>query len=99
MVAGNRRVRAAKIAKLETIPAIIRDVDNVQARRITFIENMHRKDLCALEKAKGIAAVYEDVGITKEQAIQYLKHLHNEPEDIKKKAIGDFFTSFPYQNP
>lgn len=91
VVAGNRRVRAAKIAKLQTIPAIIRDLTDTKARRIAFMENIHRKDLGAIEKAKGIAAIYKDAGLTKSQAIQYVKSCYNKDSDrYSKESISRY---------
>jgi ParB family chromosome partitioning protein len=42
VVAGNRRLRAARIAKLETVTAIVRDLSDEEAIRIAYIENVHR---------------------------------------------------------
>lgn len=77
VIAGNRRLRAAKRLKLDTIPAIVKDIDDLQARRISFIENVHRKNPNAIQKAKGIAAIYKDIGIPPEIAIMKVKHMHN----------------------
>lgn len=78
VIAGNRRVRAAKAVKLEIVPAIVRDLDDVHARRIAFIENMMRLKLEGIEAAKCLAAMYEDVGIRKEHAIQKMHRVINE---------------------
>lgn len=77
VVAGNRRLRASKAAHLTEIPAIVKDLTDEQALRIAYIENVHRKDLNTIQKAKGIAAIYKTVGIESELAIQLVKHLHN----------------------
>jgi hypothetical protein len=83
VVAGNRRLNAARIAKLETIPAIVRDLTDEQAIRIAYVENIHRKNLSAIQRAKGIAAIYRLLGIEKERSIQIVKAIHNEGS-IKK---------------
>lgn len=77
IIAGNRRLKSAKRAKLDLIPAIITDLDDIQARRVAYIENVHRKDLSPIQKAKGITALYKDIGIPKEIAIMKVKHIHN----------------------
>jgi ParB-like nuclease domain len=91
-IAGNRRLRAAKIAKLETIPVVVRDLDDKHARRIAYIENAIRRELNAIHKAKGIASIYEDVGIPRERAIQIVHFIANEGED-KNLNIKDLVKS------
>ena len=60
IVAGERRWRAAKIAGLNEIPAIIRENDERKNKEIALIENIQREDLNAYEKASGIKALMED---------------------------------------
>ena len=50
-MAGERRFRAAKIAGLETIPALIKDYDKNQLMEITLVENLQREDLNPIEEA------------------------------------------------
>jgi ParB/RepB/Spo0J family partition protein len=78
VIAGNRRVRAARAARLETVPALISELDDIHARRIAFIENMIRLKLEGIESAKCLAAMYEDVGIRRDIAIQKLHRIKNE---------------------
>jgi ParB/RepB/Spo0J family partition protein len=59
LVAGERRWRAARLVGLKTVPCIIREVDDAQARRIALIENLQREDLNAVEEARGVAAILE----------------------------------------
>jgi ParB-like chromosome segregation protein Spo0J len=89
IVAGNRRLRAAKIVRLDTIPTIVRDVDNMHARIIAFVENMFRKDYEGIEKAKGIAAIYQDVGIPKEIAIKKVHRMMNKGESLRETFSKD----------
>lgn len=67
IVAGERRWRAAKIAELEEIPAIIRDDDEQTNREIALIENIQREDLNPYEKALGIRQLMDKYGLTQEQ--------------------------------
>ena len=67
IVAGERRGRAAKLAGLGEIPAIIRDDDDRKNKEIALIENMQREDLNAFEKATGIRALMDEYGMTQEE--------------------------------
>lgn len=67
IVAGERRWRAAKIAGLEEIPAIIRDDDEQTNKEIALIENIQREDLNPYEKALGIRQLMDRYGLTQEQ--------------------------------
>src|SRR5262245_28077251 len=78
VVAGNRRLRAAKIAKLQYVPGIVRDLDDIESRRIAFVENVIRKSLNGMQMAKGLAAMYQDVGISPEIAIKKVHRIKNE---------------------
>ena len=72
IVAGERRWRAAKIAGLEEIPAIIRDDDEQTNKEIALIENIQREDLNPFEKALGIRRLMEKYGLTQEQVSKKL---------------------------
>ena len=67
IVAGERRWRAAKLAGLEEIPAIIRDDDEQTNKEIALIENIQREDLNPYEKAMGIRNLMDKYGMTQEQ--------------------------------
>lgn len=60
LVSGERRLRAAKIAGLETIPAIVRQLDDRAMATIALVENIQRADLNALEEAQGYARLMAD---------------------------------------
>jgi ParB family chromosome partitioning protein len=66
LVAGERRWRAARLAGLETIPALVRDRDDAQSLEIALIENMAREDLNPIEEARAVAALVEELGLTRE---------------------------------
>ena len=73
IVAGERRWRAAKLAGLEEIPAIIRNDDDEQTNKeIALIENIQREDLNPFEKALGIRHLMEKYGMTQEQVAKKL---------------------------
>ena len=72
IVAGERRWRAAKIAGLEEIPAIVRDDDEQINKEIALIENIQREDLNPFEKALGIRHLMEKYGLTQEQVAKKL---------------------------
>lgn len=72
IVAGERRWRAAKLAGLEEIPAIIRDDDEQINKEIALIENIQREDLNPLEKALGIRHLMDKYGLTQEQVAKKL---------------------------
>jgi ParB family chromosome partitioning protein len=67
LVAGERRLRAAKVAELETIPAIIRTADDWERLDLALAENMARQDLNAVEEARACAMLVDDLGLTKEE--------------------------------
>jgi ParB family chromosome partitioning protein len=67
LVAGERRLRAAKIAGLELVPAIVRATDESERLELALIENMAREDLNAVEEARACATLVEDLGLTKEE--------------------------------
>ncbi len=70
IIAGERRFRAAKLAGLESVPVLVRDVDNEAAAAMALIENMQREDLNPLEEAQGLQRLVKEFGLTHEQAAQ-----------------------------
>ena len=66
LIAGERRWRAAKLADLDAIPAIVRDRDDADALELALIENMAREDLNVVEQARACAALVEELGLTRE---------------------------------
>jgi ParB family transcriptional regulator, chromosome partitioning protein len=67
LVAGERRWRAAQIAGLETIPALVRPRGDAEALELALIENMAREDLNPIEEARACAALVEELGLTREE--------------------------------
>jgi ParB family chromosome partitioning protein len=66
LVAGERRWRAARLAELETIPALVRPDDDADTLELALIENMAREDLNPVEEARACAALVEELGLTRE---------------------------------
>ena len=67
LVAGERRLRAAKLAQLERIPALVREADDWERLDLALAENMARVDLNPVEQARACAMLVEDLGLTKEE--------------------------------
>jgi ParB family chromosome partitioning protein len=67
LVAGERRWRAAKRAGLHSIPALVREVDEVLSLEQALVENLHREDLNALEEAAAYQQLIEDFGLTQDE--------------------------------
>jgi ParB family chromosome partitioning protein len=70
IIAGERRSRAAKLAGLETVPVLVRDVPNESAAAMALIENIQRENLNPLEEAQGLQRLIREFGLTHEQAAQ-----------------------------
>ncbi|HZY17396.1 MAG TPA: ParB/RepB/Spo0J family partition protein [Ramlibacter sp.] len=70
IIAGERRFRAAKLAGLDSVPVLVRDVPNEAAAAMALIENIQREDLNPLEEAQGLQRLVRDFGLTHEQAAQ-----------------------------
>ncbi|MDQ6750940.1 MAG: ParB/RepB/Spo0J family partition protein [Actinomycetota bacterium] len=66
LIAGERRWRAARLADLEEIPALVRAHDDATALEVALIENMVREDLNVLDQARACAALIEEMGLTRE---------------------------------
>jgi ParB family chromosome partitioning protein len=67
LIAGERRLRAAKMAGLEQVPALVRDTADTDRLELALIENMAREDLNPVEEARACATLVDDLGITKEE--------------------------------
>ena len=67
LVAGERRWRASRMAGLQEVPVVIREMDEEQAMEIALIENLQREDLNAIEEATGYKQLMERYGMTQEQ--------------------------------
>ncbi len=70
IVAGERRWRAARMAGLTTIPAVVRQMPDQAAMAIALVENIQRADLNALEEAEALKRLIDEVGLTHEQTAE-----------------------------
>ena len=97
IIAGERRWRAARLANCPTIPAIVRDWDDVRRQEAALVENIQREDLNAIEEARGIRRLMEDCALTLEvvaerigrsrSAVANILRLLNLPKRIQDAVI------------
>lgn len=93
IIAGERRWRASKMAKMTDIPVIIRDIDDQLALELALVENIQRQDLTPLEEAGGYQRLIDEFGYTQEELartvgksrshIANLLRLLSMPEELK----------------
>jgi ParB family chromosome partitioning protein len=67
LIAGERRWRAAQLAELDSVPAVIRRHDDATSLEVALIENMAREDLNPVEEARACAGLVEELGLTREE--------------------------------
>ena len=72
LVAGERRLRAARMAGLERVPCILLDVDGADSGAIALVENLQRQDLDYIEQAQGIARLIDLFGLSQEECARRL---------------------------
>ena len=70
VIAGERRMRAARLAGLDEVPVLVKEVPDEAAAAMALIENIQREDLNPLEEAQGIKRLVDEFGLTHEQAAQ-----------------------------
>jgi ParB family chromosome partitioning protein len=68
VIAGERRLRAARLAGLDEVPVLVKDVPDEAAAAMALIENIQREDLNPLEEAQGLKRLTDEFGLTHEQA-------------------------------
>lgn len=93
LIAGERRLRAASLAGLHTIPALVRPADEVASLEIALAENVAREDLNSIEEAQAYAALVDEFGVTHERvaelvgrsraAVSNLLRLLELPDDVQ----------------
>jgi ParB family chromosome partitioning protein len=72
LIAGERRLRAARLAGLATVPAVIRESDDTESLREALIENIHREDLNPVELAEAYRELLEELGLKQETLAERL---------------------------
>ena len=72
VIAGERRLRAAKILNMQYVPCIVIDVDREDSAKLALVENMHREQLNIFEEACAISTLCEKFSLTQEQAASFL---------------------------
>lgn len=72
LIAGERRWRAAQLAGLERIPAVVREIDDTQAAAIALIENLQRENLNPMEQARAITRLVREFSLTHQQVADML---------------------------
>ena len=70
IIAGERRWQAAKIAKLDEVPVVVKDISDSTALAMALIENIQREDLNVIEEARGIKRLIDEFNITHEAAAE-----------------------------
>ena len=102
IIAGERRWRAAKIAKLTQLPAIIRDCSDEETELLALEENLHREDLNDVDRGKALKSIREKLSLTWEQLgkrvglsrrrVLMLAGLADLPEDVQKQIAEGTLT-------
>ncbi len=102
LVAGERRWRAAQLAGLDTVPALVRARGDAEALEVALVENMAREDLNPVEEARAVAALVEELGLTREEvgrrvgrgrvAVSNLLRLLDLPDEVLGRLERDELT-------
>ena len=102
LIAGERRLRASRMAKLTEVPVIISDYTTQQIAEIALIENIQRHDLNPIEEAQGLRRLMQEFKLTQEQtaekvgrsrsAVTNILRLLNLPEQVQKQIINGVLT-------
>ena len=103
IIAGERRFRAARLAGLDEIPAIVRDWDEQKRLEAALVENLQRDDLNPMEEAVGVKRLMEAAGLTQERvaerlgksrpAVANLLRLLTLPEEVQKMLVDGRLTA------
>lgn len=88
IIAGERRWRAAQFAGMEEIPSVVKDVSDAELMMQSLIENVHRRDLEPVEKARGLAEVYRLNGFEPLKALGKLTTVRNKIEGLGQYKPG-----------
>ena len=97
LIAGERRLRASKLAGMETIPAIVKEFSDEEMREISLLENIQRENLTAIELAWAYKGIIDNLDIRQEDLAKKIgksrSHITNTlgllnlPDDVQKKIL------------
>src|SRR3954447_4848821 len=97
LIAGERRWRAAQLAELETIPAVVQAHEDAESLELALIENMAREDLNPVEEARACALLVDELGLTREEvgrrvgrsrvAVSNLMRLLDLPDEVLELLV------------
>ena len=103
IIAGERRWRAARLAGLDEVPVVIKDVTDEQAAALALIENLQREDLDPIEVAEGCHQLIDRYGLTQESAARRLGKSRSAvanslrllalPEDVRRKVSAGILSA------
>ncbi len=99
LVCGERRLRAAKLANLDTVPVIVSDITDSKMLKFSIIENIHRENLNPMEEARAYEQLMSEFNLTQNQIAEHIGksrstianflRLNNLPENIKKSIYDN----------
>ncbi len=99
LIAGERRLKAAKRAGFDQVPAIVREITDAELLEISIVENIQRENLNPMEEAEGYHRLMKEFGLTQEQvavrvgksrsSVANFLRLINLPEEIKQSILDD----------
>ena len=102
IIAGERRFRAAQMAGLSEIPALVKNMEDQEAALVSLVENVQREDLNFLEEARAYKRLMEDIGLTQDEIAEKVNKKQSTisnkirilalPEDIQEKLIQNKLT-------
>ena len=103
LVAGERRFQAAKLAGVENVPVIVKELSDQEALELALVENLQREDLNPIEEARGYARLMEEFGLTQEEiarrvgksraAVANTLRLLKLPEEIQEDLLAERLTA------
>ena len=99
LIVGERRLRAARAAKLKQVPVVVKDITEAEMVEMALVENIQRQDLNPIEKAEGYYRLIKDYGLTQEEVAKRVAQdrstvanflrLRNLPEPIQKDIVNN----------
>ncbi|HBG17085.1 MAG TPA: chromosome partitioning protein ParB [Firmicutes bacterium] len=102
LIAGERRLRASKLAGLDTVPVVIKDLDDRAVMEIALVENLQREDLNPIEEAEAYKKLIEEFKLTQEEvaksvgksrsSITNTLRLLNLPTEIQQLVLNETIT-------